>query len=57
MVMTTSDARTADSISALGRAPVAVRSIPISRIASTTVGLLLSAGAVPADRTSILPSA
>src|SRR5438128_1855755 len=52
MVITTSLARTAASSSFFGWAPLARRSMPISAMASTTVGLSSSAGADPAERTT-----
>src|SRR4051812_6095489 len=53
MVITTSDARTAASSSSFGWAPSARRSMPISAMASTTAGLMSSAGADPAERTTM----
>src|SRR4051812_9220831 len=50
--MTTSDAWTAASSSCCGCAPFARRSMPTSRIASTTAGFTSSAGAEPAECTT-----
>src|SRR3954452_15612579 len=57
MVITTSDWRTAASVSDFGVAPAAPRSMPISIMAATTAGLISSAGAVPAERTITRPGA
>src|SRR3954454_4678706 len=57
MVMTRSDALTAASVRVFGVAPAASRSMPSSSIASTTTGLMASAGAVPAERTMTRPLA
>src|SRR5690625_6254101 len=54
MVMTTSEASTASGVRILGL--LAVMSMPISFIASTATGLIWSAGADPAERTSTCPS-
>src|SRR5689334_13276816 len=55
--MTRSDALTAASVRDFGVAPAARRSMPTSAIASTTAGLIESAGAVPAERTTTRPRA
>src|SRR6266851_5168826 len=55
--MTRSEARTAASVRDLGLAPAARRSMPTSFIASTTAGLMVSPGAVPAERTITRPFA
>src|SRR5690606_14215483 len=55
MVTTTSDASTAAVVRIFGCA--AAMSMPTSRIASTAIGLIWSAGAEPAERTSIRPAA
>jgi DNA-binding transcriptional ArsR family regulator len=53
MVITTSEALTASVVRILGRS--AAMSIPPSAMASTAMGLILSAGSEPAERTSIWP--
>jgi hypothetical protein len=53
MVITTSEALTASVVRILGRS--AAMSIPSSAMASTAMGLILSAGSEPAERTSIWP--
>src|SRR5689334_11928003 len=55
MVMTTSEALTASSVSGLGNSLEISR--PSSAIASTTAGLSWSAGCDPADRTTTRPAA
>ena len=55
MVTTTSDARTASSVRGLGNS--LVMSSPTSAMASTTSGFTMSAGALPAERTTTLPLA
>ncbi len=55
MVITTSAARTASSVSGLGNS--CDTSIPISFMASTTAGFNRSAGVEPADRTVMRPAA
>src|SRR4029077_15003091 len=55
MVITTSAALTNSSVSGLGNSWL--MSIPISRIASTTIGLSSFAGVLPAERTWTLPAA
>src|SRR5688572_23028083 len=53
IVITTSEARTASSVSGFGNS--SLMSTPISVIASITAGLMVSAGSLPAERTWILP--
>src|SRR6266568_3202997 len=53
MVITASAARTTSSVSGFGNS--CAMSTPTSRIASTTAGLIRSAGSEPADRTWIRP--
>src|SRR6476620_7608120 len=53
MVMTTSEDCTASGVRSLGRS--AAMSLPSSSMASRTAGLMGSAGADPADRTSTRP--
>src|SRR3954447_22449663 len=55
--MTTPDCSTAASVSDFGVAPAASRSMPTSAMAATTAGLMVSAGAVPAERTMTRPVA
>nr|KEP23677.1 hypothetical protein DA06_05930 [Georgenia sp. SUBG003] len=55
MVMTTSDSFTASVVRTLGVS--AAMSMPTSAMASTADGLTCSAGAEPAERTSIAPPA